>query len=67
LTRRDSGEVVMLGHFAGFGGLSIWKRPWCRFQPSWAALRQGTSVCLRGLCRHRRWKRLDAHDVYHGV
>jgi hypothetical protein len=25
LTRRDFGEVAMLGHFTGFGGFSVWK------------------------------------------
>jgi hypothetical protein len=25
LTRRDFGEVAVLGHFAEFGGFSVWK------------------------------------------
>src|SRR2546430_5268676 len=54
LTRRDFGEVAMLGHFAGLGAFLSWKCSCCGFQPSWAALRQGTSACLRRLCRHRR-------------
>src|SRR5262249_34196982 len=35
LTRRDFGDVAMLGHLAEFGGLCA---PDADYQPSWAAL-----------------------------